>query len=565
MPAAPAQVLVILAAPDDSFAQGMLEDLNQLHPEWHCLCSDGAPTPAVLESAVLEQARAGHAPAAGVAKLAMASCVYVPALAQGDGLAPDLVEARRYLQSPAVQQSRQLILLSSALIYGTGPGRNRLAAEGYSFPGNNGGRIPSGWRALEAMAGASIGPQTKLTILRPAIVPGWTGWLGRLLSSRLVLSLPGHDPALQFLSRSDLAAAVSAAVTTGVSGIFNVAPDGVVPLRQAIRLIRRWRLPIPRTLRRLFRTTEALELIRYSWTASDAKIKSELGFAPGKSSLAALRESYGRGQDFLSAEPRFDEFGMDEDYIRFFSKTLFRFLADFYWRIEEKGSEHIPRSGPGVLVGLHRGFMPWDGVMALHTVGRKTGRYPRFLTHPALLKFPFLANFMTKLGGLPACLESAGHILQRRELLGIFPEGIRGAFASYRGVYKLKAFGRDAFVKVALRYGAPIVPFVTLGSAETFPILGKIKSRRWTGYTGWPFIPITPTFPVFPLPLPSKWHTQFLQPINLDQYPPEAADDPAVVKAISRQVRVVMQKAIDDMLCRRRSIFFGSIFHTEAG
>src|SRR5205823_8984587 len=141
-----------------------------------------------------------------------------------------------------------------------------------------------------------------------------------------------------------------------------------------------------------------------------------------------------------------------------------------------------------------------------------------------------------------------------------YPEGIHGAFTHYKDAYKLHAFGRDAFVKLALRHRAPIVPFVTLGSAEIFPILGKIKSRRWTRYTDWPCIPITPTFPLAPLPLPSKWHTQFLPPISTESYSPDAAENRKVVSEISREVRKRMQEAIDDMLARRRSIFFGSIF-----
>jgi hypothetical protein len=51
----------------------------------------------------------------------------------------------------------------------------------------------------------------------------------------------------------------------------------------------------------------------------------------------------------------------------------------------------------------------------------------------------------------------------------------------------------------------------------------------------------------------------------MDQYPPEAADDPAVVKAISREVRTRMQRAVDDMRSRRKSIFFGSVFEVRPG
>jgi 1-acyl-sn-glycerol-3-phosphate acyltransferase len=208
--------------------------------------------------------------------------------------------------------------------------------------------------------------------------------------------------------------------------------------------------------------------------------------------------------------------------------------------------------------------MPLDGVMALHLLVRETGRPPRFLLHPALLKFPFLFNFMTKLGGVPACRPNADRILGDDGLLAIFPEGIRGAFTPYRRAYELGKFGRDEFVRMALRNRAPIVPFVTVGSAEIYPILGRLRWGWWKRYAEWPYLPLTPTFPLLPLPLPSKWHTRYLEPLHVeDQYGPEAADDPEVVARISREVRRRMVEAIGEMLVRRRSIWVGTVFDDE--
>ena len=162
-------------------------------------------------------------------------------------------------------------------------------------------------------------------------------------------------------------------------------------------------------------------------------------------------EARDKNHFLATPEPEFDEFGMDREYINFYSKILFKFLHDYYWRIEAKGLEHVPREGRGVLAGMHRGFMPFDGVMALHLIAREVGRLPRFLTHPSLLKFPFLANFMAKLGGVPAWQQTADFILERDELLGIFPEGIGGAFTAYRDAYQLQEFGRDAINDTASR------------------------------------------------------------------------------------------------------------------
>ncbi len=261
-----------------------------------------------------------------------------------------------------------------------------------------------------------------------------------------------------------------------------------------------------------------------------------------------------------AAAPQVDDFGMDKEYIQACGRTWFKFLFERYWRVEASGLEYVPRTGRGILVGMHRGFMPWDAVMTLHLLVRETGRYPRFLTHPGLLKYPLIANFITKLGGVVACQENADRVLESDELLGVFPEGVEGAFTLYRNAYQLQGFGRHSFVKMALRHRAPIIPFVTVGSAEALPIFARIKSRRWTRFSDWPYLPFS-TFPWLPAPLPSKWHIQFLPAIHLEpQYSPEAARQTSVVRAISRDVQARMQQAVDEMLRSRRSIFFGSIF-----
>ena len=264
--------------------------------------------------------------------------------------------------------------------------------------------------------------------------------------------------------------------------------------------------------------------------------------------------------------PEFDAFGLDERYIRRYERTLFRFLHDLWWRVEIRGAEHLPRRGPAVLTGMHRGFMPWDGVMALVAVRRAVGRTPRFLVHPCLVKPPFLAPYMTKLGGLVACRENADRVLGAEGLLGMFPEGIHGAFTPYRRAYELGRFGRDEYVKMALRNRAPILPFVTVGSAEIYPILGRLDWKWVQRATEWLYLPLCPNFPFPGLPLPSKWHTRFLEPMPVhERWGPEAADDRAVVRAISREVRARMRAALDAMLKRRRSVFRGSVFEGGAG
>jgi 1-acyl-sn-glycerol-3-phosphate acyltransferase/nucleoside-diphosphate-sugar epimerase len=492
--------------------------------------------------------------------------VYLPPLLRGGMDRPDLPAAEAFFAElcrafEAAGRPGRLVLVSSAAAIDPTHFNNGYLSESYRPPGRN--PIARSWLDLEALAAARLPEALERIVLRPAPVVSReeTGFFSRLLRGRVAVVPAGYDPSLQLLSPEDLAGAVLAALERGAGkpGIYNVAPAGAVPVRGALRLAGVRRIPL------LAGNAPAAQLdyLRHNWTVSGRKIAGELGFTPAHTRAEAVLDAFAAaGAPRPGFDPYgFDPYGLDPGYVAAYSRTLFRFLHDAYWRIEHQGIENVPRQGPAVLTGVHRGFMPWDGVMAVHLLRREIGRIPRFLIHPCLIKFPFLANYMIKLGGIPACQENADWVLGQGEILGMFPEGIHGAFTMYRDAYRLGRFGRDEYVKMALRNRAPIVPFVTVGSAEIYPILARVDSRLVRRVAEWPYLPITPTFPLPGLPLPSKWHTRFLEPVPVhEMHPPEAADDPAIVRALSREVRGRMEAALQGMLARRKSIFFGSIF-----
>ena len=498
--------------------------------------------------------------------------VYSALPAAGPATGPDVVAARAVCERLASVPLKHAVVISSAAVYSPNHQSTGFLAESSFIPEGR-SAIADEWREVERLSGLigerSGAAPTLRTILRPAAVLDGTDYFSRLLKGSVGITYPGHDPTLQFLSPLDLAEGVAAVVAARRGGTYNVAPAGAVPLRAALKMAGVTRLPVGRVAQNAVRavtshaglavSADQLKYIQYTWTVSADKLRREIGFVASRSSVQAITELTGRAPG-AAARP-FDDFGMDPDYIRRYCGHLFKFLHDYYWRVEIDGIEEVPREGKGVLVGVHRGFMPFDGVMALFALVTRRDRIPRFLIHPSLTKFPFLADFMAKLGGLMACQENGDYVLERGELLGVFPEGIRGAFTMYKRAYMLGKFGRDEFVRMALRHRAPLLPFVTVGSAEIYPILKRVDWRWFKRYTEWPFLPITPA----PFPLPSKWHTRFLPAMHIEeQYPPEAADDPKLVHQISLEVRQRMQAAIDEMLLRRRSIFYGSIFEEAA-
>lgn len=496
---------------------------------------------------------------------------------RGDADLPcDVADAEAVL-SAATAAGCRLILLSSTEAYEPHhhhPGlvaEERCASGAGRTRGRN--RMSEAWLDLEALAERiAAGAGVPLVVLRAAPVPvrgGRDPW-SRRLARPLVPTVAGYDPPIQLLAPEDLARAVCLAASTlasrRTSGFFNVVPAGTVPVHRAVRLAGGRRLPLPRWLG----TGGSRDFVRFPWTAGGERARRELGFQAAVSSaeVAARLSRRGASSDARGVDSAWewgsqglDPFGMDRGYLERYGRTLFRFLHDAWWRVEVRGIEHVPREGPAVLTGVHRGFMPYDGVMALHLLARERGRYPRFLLHPTLTKHPFLSAFMTRLGGVLACQENADWVLSRGGVLGIFPEGVRGAFTPYGRAYRLGKMGRDEYVRMALRNRAPIVPFVTVGSAEIFPILARLRWRWWERVSEWPCFPIAPPFPLLPVPLPSKWHTRFLEPLHVErEHPPEAADEPEVVRALGREVRRRMEAALAEMLARRRHVFFGSVF-----
>jgi 1-acyl-sn-glycerol-3-phosphate acyltransferase len=171
---------------------------------------------------------------------------------------------------------------------------------------------------------------------------------------------------------------------------------------------------------------------------------------------------------------------------------------------------------------------------------------------------PFSNMLLTKTGNVLAHPDNATALLERNELVGVFPEGVKGASKPYRQRYQVKRMGRGGFVQVALRTGAPIIPVAVVGSEEVHPVIADLQPLA--RLFGLPTLPITPTFPWLGalglVPLPSKWLIAFGKPIKVSNYGPDAAEDPRLVLELSEQVRDWIQSKLHQLLPRRRTIFY---------
>jgi 1-acyl-sn-glycerol-3-phosphate acyltransferase len=254
-----------------------------------------------------------------------------------------------------------------------------------------------------------------------------------------------------------------------------------------------------------------------------------------------------------------DEFGHDPDLVEHVLAPLLRPLYRHWWRVETHGLEHVPSSGPALVVGNHAGTLPFDALMvALALLDEHPAhRTLRMLAADLAFDLPVVAPLARKSGNTLACAEDATRLLEAGELVGVWPEGYKGLGKPYRERYQLQRFGRGGFVEIALRTGAPIVPVAVVGSEEIYPMLANL--RRLARLLGFPYFPVTPTFPALgplgAIPLPSKWLIEFCPPIETASLGPEAAMDPMTLFDLTDQVRDTIQQTVHRNLLARRGVF----------
>lgn len=262
----------------------------------------------------------------------------------------------------------------------------------------------------------------------------------------------------------------------------------------------------------------------------------------------------------LTGDYEIDEFGFDRQLTEEVFNTLARFLHETWWRVNWIGMEHVPSEGAALLVANHAGTLPWDAVVVKFGVLDKhpAHRHVRLLAADLAFRMPFVGALARKSGNTLASSEDAFRLLERGDLLGVFPEGYKGVGKPFKDRYKLQRFGRGGFIEIALRARVPIVPVSIVGSEEIYPLLYNAKTLA--RLFGLPYFPITATFPwlgpLGTIPLPSKWIIEFGEPIPTDDQPEDAWQDPLTVFDMTDRVREVIQQTLYRNLMARRSIWF---------
>jgi 1-acyl-sn-glycerol-3-phosphate acyltransferase len=220
-------------------------------------------------------------------------------------------------------------------------------------------------------------------------------------------------------------------------------------------------------------------------------------------------------------------------------------LYRYYFRVETHDIERVP-AGRALLICNHAGQIAFDGAM-LGTAMILDADPPRICRPMAeywISELPWINVLAARSGTLVGTPENCVSMLDRGEIVMVFPEGVRGMNKLYSDRYQLQRFG-SGFMRLALSTNTPIVPVACIGSEEQNPGLANLKGLGRV--LGMPSFPITYTFPWLGplgiLPLPVKYHFYFGEPIHFDG--DEDDDDRSIAQKVDQ-----VKSAIDGLFTR---------------
>jgi UDP-glucose 4-epimerase len=204
---------------------------------------------------------------------------------------------------------RKLVAWSQTLLYGAHPSNPNFLTEKHPLRADVTEQFFADKIEAEAEArkyARSAGSVATILRTAPILGPRVHNYLTRYLARRIVPTMMGFDPLLQFLHEADAVAAFKLAVLFDTPGTFNIVGDGVLPLSTVIKLAGRVAVPVPHPIARPFaalgwvaQVAEAppsfLAYLRFLCVADGQRAREKMGFLPAYTTREALA-------DFTSAQ-----------------------------------------------------------------------------------------------------------------------------------------------------------------------------------------------------------------------------------------------------------------------
>ena len=151
-------------------------------------------------------------------------------------------------------------------------------------------------------------------------------------------------------------------------------------------------------------------------------------------------------------------------------------LLGSYFDAEVRGLEHVPATGPVLLVGNHSGGVLTPDTSVLFAAWYRTQGLERpliGLAFDAAFGVPGFRALMRRIGEVPANRENARRALEAGLTVLVYPGGEHEVFRPWRDRNRIDFNDRKGFVRLAIRLGVPVVPVVGHGGHSSTIILTR--------------------------------------------------------------------------------------------
>ena len=294
--------------------QQLLADLAVQQPNWTLFAADIREIPANLLRSNVQPLHLDISLKAAVFKTVLecqpqaivhlASVVSPPpGMSEATLHAIDVDGTRAIIEAAAANGVEQLIITSSGAAYGYYPENAEWIDEHDPLRGHNKFAYAKHKREVEELlVQARIAhPQLRQLILRPGTILGKrvNNQITDMFKKRAVLGIQGSDSRFVFIWDQDVVSIIRKGLEKGASGIYNLAGDGALSLREIAQILRKPYRPLPagliqgvlrvlKPLRLSQYGPEQVDFLRYRPVLANRRLKEEFGYTPRYTSREAF-------------------------------------------------------------------------------------------------------------------------------------------------------------------------------------------------------------------------------------------------------------------------------------
>jgi 1-acyl-sn-glycerol-3-phosphate acyltransferase len=235
-----------------------------------------------------------------------------------------------------------------------------------------------------------------------------------------------------------------------------------------------------------------------------------------------------------------DPWGLDLKIAKKSLQILYPFYSN-YFKVRIFGEEKI-KDKPYMVISNHSGQVAIDAMLISMAFSLEIS--PPRLLRPMVDRFvvglPFFGEWSAQTGAVLGDRQNCMKLMEKKESILVFPEGLKGITKNTSEFYKLQEF-TDGFYRLALSSGYDIVPIAVIGCEEFFPFVYHLKSVAKS--LGLPALPLMPN--LFPLPSPVDIYIG--DPISLPKNLSPDAPDKEIkihVNEIKRKMASMIKKGL---------------------